>query len=231
MVRKFFAVCALAALCGSLALAADESTATEGQTASAKTPMAVGVFAGYLLGDQVSESTFRFFNQTSPLELDDATGLGVFFTTAVSPKTDFELRLGMAKTKFLNVPTRQRDEFGEPKGPMEEEEAFLYYLNVGFVPSWTLGSIKLGIPFGFGWGQSSPDQNLAEDGTIGLGESNGLDGGGGMLIYAGLQASYPIGERWTIVADARLQRFHRLVNVTERSAKLFEFAIGIKRSF
>jgi hypothetical protein len=59
-----------------------------------------------------------------------------------------------------------------------------------------------------------------------------LKDGSGMTYFVGVRADWQLGDGpWGLGVDARLHRFHRLVNVREQNAQGIDLTVSITRKF
>jgi opacity protein-like surface antigen len=224
MLRKLTFGIVLAVLLAAPALAQEGEAAEE-----AKSPLGWGLYAGYLMGDVISEASFGDEGQFQA-ELDDDAIFGGLFWAEMNENWRFETRLTYMPATILNV--APFDWFGpEPDGPARTVSADIFYLDVGFIRFFDLGeSVRLGIPFGVGWASSYTDEVFSDfipGRSIGLQQE---DGSGG-TYYLGFQLLFEVSDRWELFVDSRFKRFHRLTNVLERTAKTNEFTVGFSRRF
>lgn len=209
MVRKLLAVVGLGML---LVMPLTLGQADE-QSEQAKRPAAWGLTLGYLTGDAASELEQDGFRA----ELDDSVTLGVFYLVKMSESTDFETRFTFSSTKMLNT------ENGDVT-------TTLMYLDFTLIPHINIGKFKLGVPMGMGWAVSSasdPFLDQVRGRTIGLAQTDGS----GVTYYLGLRKDFDLKGNWDMFVDARARRFHRLVNVRERSVKSTEVTFGFVKHF
>jgi hypothetical protein len=217
MIRKVLVWCALALLVAVPAFAQEtQEPAEEATEAAAGVPsrMGAGVYVGYLTGELLSEQTFD--GGTEP-EMDDDALIGGVFYINTSDLWRFELRLTYSPRTILDTPRGEID-------------ADLAYLDLVFVPKWQVGGWVLGAPFGAGWAVMIEDE-IFSDRVPGQDISLNLEGGSGVTYFLGAQALRPVGENSAFVIDARLRRFHRLVNVTEKTVNSEEVTLGWLWSF
>jgi hypothetical protein len=174
-----------------------------------------GIFAGYLLGDTISKQSYPDIGNA---ELDDTPVIGGMWFQDISARTRFELRLGLGPTTVLKVPNGDTD-------------AVLWYFDLAFIPRWKLGSTTLGVPVGVGWAglhASDPFANSIPNRDPDL----VLKDGSGMTYFVGVRADWQLGDGpWGLGVDARLHRFHRLVNVREQNVQGIDLTVSITRKF
>ena len=224
MLRKLTMGMILAGLLAAPALAQEDETTTEAPSSSG-----LGFYAGYLLGDVISEASFGDEGQFQA-ELDDDAVFGGLFFADMNEKWRFETRLTYMPATILNA--APFDWFGpEPDGEARDVSADLFYIDVGFIRFFDLGeSVRLGIPFGLGWAAAYSDEVYSDfipGRSIGLQQE---DGSGG-TYYLGVQMLFELGDTWELFVDTRFKRFHRLTSVLERTAKTNEFTVGFCRRF
>lgn len=202
----------------SLALLMAPCLAQEARETEPTLRYAWGLFGGQVSGGQVSKQWF----DGRPVMIDDTRFGGGIFVIRVSPRVAFETRLGFGPTKMLGAPNGTSDK--------KEVDARLFLLDVGLTPNWSWGRFGFGIPVGLGWAVTQTDRNLADSipqRSIGV----TLGQGSGATMFLGLRGTFSLGDRWQLFADLRARRFHRLVNVTERTVKSTEVTFGFLRSF
>ncbi len=188
-----------------------------------------GFYAGFLQGNELTnESLFGtgFMSISSRPELDDAATIGGVFSVQTADSWILEIRLALSSTKILDAP----DDMDPGVNPNREIDAELFYLDVGLLPTWTWGDFTLGVPFGIGWA------GLSEDGVIspfipGRTFTLQLKGGDGAQYFVGVQGRWRTGDGWSLFADARVHRFHRLTNVLEQNVQSPEISFGFLRHF
>ncbi len=172
-----------------------------------------GLSVGYLVGDLASELKQDGFQA----ELDDEMTLGVFYLVEMSERIDFETRLSVSPSTMLNT------ENGDVS-------TTVIFLDFTLIPRLKIGSFELGVPFGLGWAttmEDGPYLNQVYGRRTGIQQT----GGSGATYFLGLRKDFKLGEKWSAFADLRARRFHRLVNIRERTVKTTELAIGFVRDF
>ncbi|RMG43695.1 MAG: hypothetical protein D6718_11560 [Acidobacteria bacterium] len=198
---------ALAALAAP-ALAQEDAEATD-----ADFTFAWGLSAGQVSGGRVSKMLF----DGVPPRIDDTRMLHGLFDIVIAPRLDFEMRFGFGQTDMLDTPNGKID-------------TRLFIFDAGLVPHWSWGRFGFGVPLGLGWAVTQTDKNLAD--TIpGRSFDLSLRQGSGATMFLGLRGTLKVGEKWVLFGDLRARRFHRLVNVTERTVKSTEVTFGFLRYF
>jgi len=188
-----------------------------------------GIFAGFLQGSELTNNQI-FGSVARPLasrpELDDGATFGAIYSIQTAPRWILETRIGLSSTTVLDAP----DLTDPGVNPPRMVDAQLFYLDIALIPTFTWGEFTLGIPFGGGWGSVSADEVIAPF-IPGRSIELKLEGGNGAQYFAGLQGRWRTGGRWSLFADARIHRFHRLVNVTEQNVNAPEITFGFLRHF
>lgn len=215
----------------SLAILAMPALAQDDEGGDRASALGVGVFGGYILGDEISKDT------TAPrnLELDDMPVLGGVFFIDVSERSRYELRIGYTQTTVQNVPVLVEDEF-DPDPILEgyrDVDANIFVLDIAYIPRFGIGEkLRIGIPFGLGWATLLEDEVFIPEGKVsGRNLNEQLSGGSGMTYFLGVQATMPLSERMEFFFDARIKRYHRLVNIREQNAQMIEGTFGLLWSF
>lgn len=207
MLRKLFVVLALCALALCPAIAQEEEGGGDQILG-----WGYGAYLGYMFGDTISEATF-FPGALQP-EVDDAAVIGGLVRFDISDVSRWEARLGFSPLTVTSTPNGDVD-------------ADLYYLDLGYVRRFELGSVDLGIPLGLGWGTLQEDDDFSDPGTIvDLNQTTAAEGGSGVTYFLGVQADFDLSDRLALVVDARIRRFHRLQNVVEQTAQMPEVSFA-----
>ncbi len=215
MLRKYLMVFVLVALTAvPFGFAADDAK-DEDQPRQGWGIFLTGLEGGLLAKrPQESQADHEFYFP----KLDDSFGIGGLFYRDISDHLRFETRVAFLDSTVTDT---EHGDVGTQ----------VLYFDFSLMPKISLGSrIWMGIPMGLGWAVAREDGNYIDwirFRTRGL----GLTGGSGMLYFAGLHFNVPSGDRWEFFADIRARRFHRLVNVSERTLKSFELSIGFTKTF
>lgn len=210
-------------------LAALPVLSQEADTEEEHTPLGWGLYAGYLMGDVLTEEKFGDDLQFEPT-LDDDAIFGGLFWAEMNENWRFELRLTYMSATVLDNPPYEW--FGpEPDGEARSVDMDIFYLDASFIRFFDLGEkVRIGIPFGVGWASAYADEPLS-DFIFGRSINLQLEDGSGGMYFLGTQLVFEVGEDWEFFIDGRFRRFHRLTNVVERNAKTSEFTIGFSKQF
>ncbi|MDQ7008462.1 MAG: outer membrane beta-barrel protein [Acidobacteriota bacterium] len=183
------------------------------QEDEAPPPQAWGLTVGYMVGDLASELVQDGFQA----ELDDEMTVGLFYLVDLNERVSFETRLSVSPGTMLNT------ENGDVS-------TTVIFLDFTLIPKINIGSFELGIPMGLGWAATQEDDAFLNQ-VYGRASGIKQDGGSGATYYLGLRKDFKLGEKWNAFVDLRARRFHRLVNIRERTVKTTELAIGFARNF
>ena len=210
MLRKLVTVLVFGLLLAAGPIALAQSTDAPG---GEKRQAAYGFTLGYMIGDVASQLEQDGFQP----ELDDELTVGVLYIVKMSESTDYETRLSYSPGTMINT----------ENGDVSTQ---IFFLDFTLIPHFNIGGFRLGVPFGLGWAAAREDKNFIEQirgRQIGVEQS----GGSGMTYYLGLRSDFKVGVKWKMFVDLRARRFHRLVNVRERTLKNTELAIGFIKGF
>ncbi len=215
----------------SLAVLTLPALAQEDEGGDRASALGVGVFGGYALGDEITKLSVEGEN----LELDDTPMIGGIFFIDIRERSRYELRIGFGQTTVQNAPVFEDDQFN-PDGiftGFRDVDATLFFLDIAYIPRFGLGEkLRMGIPLGLGWGTLLEDEEFISEGKVpGRSLTDTVSGGSGMSYFVGVQVTLPLGDTTEFFFDARIKRYHRLVNITEQNAQLVEGTVGVLWQF
>ncbi|MFN7964083.1 MAG: hypothetical protein U0V87_00110 [Acidobacteriota bacterium] len=217
MSRKWLMALAVACVVLPVSAQAQEEQKEEPKPAEAAAPSlnGWGISLGWFVGNDVTKQSYPGIGVAS---IDDGVTVGGLWYHDLSARTRFEAKLSFSPNSFVNTPNG-------------DVNALVWYLDLAYIPYWTFGKTRLGIPFGLGWAGSHTSGPLA-DSIPNRDEALTLNDGSGMQYFIGAQAAWRLGQSpWSIQTDLRTHRFHRIVNVREINTQIIDVTVALTRSF
>jgi opacity protein-like surface antigen len=238
MLRKVLFGIVLCVFCGVVAFAAEgESTPAPEQTPAPESKSGWGLRFGRLTGDYVSDVPLGKpddYLDEAPTLADSSFG-GAFYYIDFKPSWRFEVRLNYAPSEVEHVCPNVDTQSDDPAmRSCRANEATvgtdILYFDLLVMPHFKIGKSRfgLGVPFGVGWANASADVDYAPPSEL-ISRSGdvAMSGASGMTYFAGLRPFVTFWRGKTLFLEARLNRFHRLVNTNASTVHSNEYSVGM----
>lgn len=217
----------------------DQAKAEETTTPAGDVRHGWGVAVRWLEGGAIAKTadnvTPPIIGLETPPTLKDSFGITGFYYYDVKPNLAAEFRLTLGSSDVEHVCPDATLDYAVGVSPSDckakekSVSAFVGSLDFILVPHWKVGSIDIGVPFGFGWGFLRSSEVYAPEGYVATRNVTVvMESSSGMTYFVGIRPSWQIAKGRSLFAEVRAIRFHRLVNVNARTMKSFEASVGVK---